>query len=105
MPQYKDANGWHYIFPTVDTVQVVAVGATSAQSASLNSASVALSLCANTNCWVQFGSNPTAAAHTAPAFYLPAGTERRFCIDKNAVSKIAVIQDSAAGYLSLIEHA
>lgn len=84
------------------TIQNVAIGATSAQSSAVNASTKRIVMSASSACWVALGSDPTAAAHDG-AFYLPAdGQSYPFSVVPG-VTKIAVIQDSADGYLSIIE--
>lgn len=83
-------------------VQSVAIGAASVQSSAVGATTNRFVLTATVNCWVAVGDNPTAAAHTAGSFYMPAGA--MFPISAVAGStKVAVIQDSASGYLSVME--
>lgn len=83
--------------------QVVAVGATSAQSAAVQATTNRVILSATTACWVALGSKPTAAANTAGSIYVPAGVVMPPIGVIPGVTKIAVIQASAGGYLSIIE--
>lgn len=83
--------------------QVVAVGATSAQSSFVASTTNRVVLIATTASWVAFGSNPTAAANAAGSIYVPAGVAMPPIAVTPGVTKIAVIQAAAGGYLSIIE--
>lgn len=74
---------------------VVAVSGTSAQSAAMQTNEIML--VATTACWIKFGTNPTAVANTDANLYLPAGIF--YTIKWVPGQKVAVIQDSAAGYL------
>lgn len=56
-------------------------------------------LCATSDCYVLFGSNPTATA--ANGTLLPAGAAEYFAVD--ALDKVSVIQVSAAGTLNITE--
>jgi hypothetical protein len=77
--------------------QVVALGATSAQSPALQARLAAVS--ASQNCWISAGANPT-AAKAAGSFYL--GTGQIMYVPLQPGWKIAALQDSAAGTLSII---
>ena len=74
---------------------VVAVSGTSAQSAAF--ASSEIQIVATTNCWLKFGTNPTAVANTDANQYLPANTI--WTIKWTPGDKVAAIQDSVAGYI------
>lgn len=74
---------------------VVAVSGASAQSAAIATREVML--VSTTNCWLKFGTNPTAVANTDANQYLPANVV--WTIKWQPADKVAVIQDSAAGYL------
>lgn len=58
-------------------------------------------LISNTNCWVAFGAAPVAVAQATPSIYLPANTPEYFWVLPG--EKIAVIQDSASGFLNIGE--
>ena len=111
-----DANGnpGMAIMPRV--CQVVAVSGSSAQSAALDVNTTIIRLVATTNCWVALGTNPTAQQHavttTQPgvslgSFYLAAGVVETWAapsaIPAGSSWKVAVIQDTAGGYLSITE--
>lgn len=53
-----------------------------------------------TNCWISFGSSPTAAM-ASNSIYLPANSAEYFYVLPG--EKIAVIQDTAAGTLNIAE--
>lgn len=55
----------------------------------------------NTNCWIAFGAAPVAVAQTTPSIYLPAATPEYFWVSPG--EKIAVIWDTAAGFLNIAE--
>ena len=91
--------------------QYVTIGAASSQSAGLNPLTSVISLYSNIKCWIAIGSNPTAvkpsAEKTAVESFplqaeqvldvvIPIGTDA-------ANIKVAVIQDTAAGQLDIIE--
>ena len=88
-------------------VQNVAIGASSAQSAVVQSTTNRVTLMATIACWVNIGSNPTAVANTAAgtgaSFYLPAGYPMPDIMVTPGVSKIANIQSASGGMLSIIE--
>lgn len=101
MPQRKDANGALYCFPQVDLTQFVAF-TTSTQSANLAATTNMVTLTSTVACWCAFGPNPT-ATKAAGSFYLPANYPMQFSVDHNVTQKIAVLQDSSGGNLSIIE--
>jgi len=102
-------------------VQNVAIGASSAQSATFQQGNPTntynpdgtvnqnvpnftthIRVVSTTNCWIAFGSNPTAAAGTGTAAILiPAYTPEYFWVVKG--ERLAVIQDTAAGNLNIAE--
>ena len=74
---------------------VVAVSGASAQSIAFGDGE--LMLVSTTNCWLKFGTNPTAVATTDGNQYLPSNTI--ITIKWTPGDKVAVIQDSGAGSL------
>lgn len=58
-------------------------------------------LVATTPCWVSFGTAPIAVARATASMYLPAGLPEYFWVATG--EQIAVIQDSAAGFLYISE--
>lgn len=58
-------------------------------------------VCATTDVWIAFGDDPTAASATTPSIFLPSGVPEYFWVFPG--EKLAVIQDSAAGKLSIAE--
>jgi len=58
-------------------------------------------LVATSDCWVSFGSNPTAVSGGAASILLPAGVPEYFWVLPG--ERIAVIQNSAAGSLNIAE--
>jgi hypothetical protein len=78
--------------------QPVAVGASSTQSAAFTAYTKTVRLIANTDCYVAFGSNPTASTSS---LFLPAGSIEYFRVQPG--SQIAVIQSTLAGTLNLSE--
>lgn len=75
---------------------VVAIGTASAQSATL--AAGVYRLIATSSAWIARGANPTASAAAGSA-YLAINTPEYLYLE--TAEKIAVIQDSAAGNLSI----
>jgi hypothetical protein len=76
--------------------QIVAIGSGALASAAVNSSVVCLT--ATSNCWYRLGA--AAAAHVAGSDYLPANTIWLIKIPQGTT--ISVIQDSAAGFLSIL---
>jgi hypothetical protein len=79
--------------------QTVAIGAASAQSSAMNRHSGVVRLVATVTCFVEIGTNPTAAAATG--MYLPAGVPEYFTVPQQG--KVAVIQAVGAGSLYITE--
>ena len=88
---------------TLQAEQVVAVGASSAASAVVQAGTNRVILSSTTACWVSFGNSPTAIANTAGNIYVPANTIMPPIAVTGGATKIACIQASAGGYLSIIE--
>ena len=88
---------------TMQAEQVVAVGAASAQSAAVGANTNRVVLVSTTACWVAFGSNPTAVAAATGNVYVPANIPMPPISVTSGTTKIAVIQASAGGSLSIIE--
>lgn len=83
------------------TSQVLSVGAASAAVTNGVSANIHdVRVVSTTNCWVTFGTAPTASA-AAGSIYLPAGVVEYFHVSPG--QKLAAIQDSGSGTLSLAE--
>lgn len=78
--------------------QTVAVGATSAASTAFGSGTFAIRVVSTTACRIAIDGNPTA---TATSSYLPANWVAEYTVRPG--EKIAVIQDTAAGSLSVTE--
>lgn len=95
-PEDDEGRGIPAIFPGAS--QRVAIGATSVQSASIGDTTGIVRLSASTDCFVAFGTNPVA---TVNSLYLPAGMVEYLGI--NPGEKVAVLQVSAAGFLSIVE--
>lgn len=81
--------------------QSLAIGASSAQSTAVASATAVVQLIATVACFVKSGSSPTAVANTST--YLPANVP--IMLGVNGGDKIAVIQASGAGVLYITEGA
>jgi hypothetical protein len=90
---------------TIDIAAVpgVAIGSASAASSAVGATTKRVVLIPDTDCWVSIGANPTAAKQSAGSFPLAAKSPSYPIKVVPGVTKIAVIQDSAAGYLSIIE--
>lgn len=88
---------------TINTVQVLTVSGTSAVSAAVNLATNKIVISTTTDCWVAIGSNPTAVSRTANNFFMAAGSQSFPIAIVPGISKIAVIQDTAGGYTSILE--
>lgn len=91
------AQTFEAIFP--GTSQVVAIGASSAQSTALQTTTTVVQLVATVACFVAIGSNPTAVANTT--CYVPANIPVKYGVVGG--NKIAVIQASGAGSLFITE--
>jgi len=52
-------------------------------------------------CWISFGTNPVAALRSTSSMYMPAGLPEYFWVTVG--EQLAVIQDSAAGFLYVSE--
>lgn len=104
----KIINGEQYDIPgyqtlVIQTTKVVESGATSAQSAAVGATTERVILAPTKDCWVAIGANPTAAKQTAGSFFLAGGSQSYPITVTKGVTKVAVIQDTEAGYLSIIE--
>ena len=88
---------------TLGTIQAVAVGATSVQSSAVGAGITKVVISATTDCWVAIGSNPTASKATAGSFFLGAGSQSYPITVTAGTTKIAVLQDTASGYISVME--
>ena len=87
---------------TLQAEQVVAVGASSVQSAAVQATTNRVVLSSTTGCWVAFGASPTASA-AAGSIYGPPNIPSPPIAVTSGVTKIAVIQAASAGSLSIIE--
>jgi hypothetical protein len=79
----------------------VAVSAASAQSAVWPDGIRVVRLVSTTNCHINFGVNPTAAATDNNGIYLPAGVVEYFQV--RGGERLAVIRDTADGSLNVAE--
>jgi hypothetical protein len=79
----------------------VTVSGTSAQSAAFGNHTHEVRIVSTTNCHINFGANPTAAATDNNGIYLPAGVVEYFHVSPG--QKVAAIQDSAGGTLCVAE--
>ena len=83
--------------------QVVAVGSESLQSSAVNSSTKKIVISATTDCWIAIGNNPTANKATAGNIFLGSGSTTYPISVTGGQTKVAVIQDSLPGYISIIE--
>ena len=79
----------------------VAVAVASAQSAVWASTTREIRIVSNTNCHINIGQNPTAAATDDNGFYLPANVVEYLHVTPG--QRLAVIRDTADGILSVSE--
>ena len=79
----------------------VSVTATSAQSGAFNAHTHEIRVVSTTNCHINIGVSPTAAATDDNGFYLPAGVVEYFHVSPGEI--LAVIRDSADGTLCIAE--
>lgn len=89
----------------LQTTQVVAVGASSAQSSIVGENTNRVVLSPTVDCWISIGTDPTAVVNTSGSFFLSANSQSYPIEVKDGLTKIAVIQISSSGYLSIIESA
>jgi hypothetical protein len=80
------------------TAQTVAISGSSTQSAAMGQYTSAVRLCATVDCYVAFGTNPTA---TSSSLYLPANVPEYFAVRESC--EVAVLQVSTGGTLSVVE--
>ena len=99
LPIDRNARGIQAIGPGVS--QRLSFTGTSAQSSAVGVNTRLVQLFATEDCWVVFGTNPTAAVNDGSSFFLPGGIFLYYGISGSA--KIAAIQDSTSGYLHIIE--
>lgn len=81
--------------------QALAFTGTSAQSAALQASTTLIRLFATTDCFIQVGTNPTAAANTS--MFIAAGIYEYIGVAPGAL--VAAIQSSAGGTLYITEAA
>ena len=100
MPYCESAQGFQALIP--GTCQRVSYTASAAQSAALGN-TVIVQLYSTTDCWIKFGSNPTAVANDGTSVFLPGGMV--ICYGVTAGHKVSAIRDSASGDLHIVEGA
>jgi FtsP/CotA-like multicopper oxidase with cupredoxin domain len=83
------------------TTDYITVNGTSAQSAAISANCSEIRIVSTTNCHINNGANPTAAATDNNGFYLPAAVIEYLHVSPG--QKVAVIQDSAGGTLCVAE--
>lgn len=79
----------------------IAVSATSAQSAAFGTNTHEIRVVSTTNCHINIGVNPTAAASDSNGMYLPLGVIEYFHVSPG--QKLAVVRDTADGTLVVAE--
>lgn len=98
----RDSGGLEVQAGTPFLSQSVAIGGSSTASAAFNAQTAHVRLVASASCWVSFGNPPAAAvARGASSMFVPANLPEYFWVATAA--QIAVIQDSAAGFLYVTE--
>ena len=101
MHKAADITGFDVQAMTPGTSQAVSTSGTSAQSSALATTTRVVRLCATSDTYVAFGSNPTA---TSSSMLLPAYSREYFTLPGGATAwKIAGLQVSGAGSLSIVE--
>lgn len=96
MPRTKDSTlRW------LEKTDYIAVTVASAQSVAFGANTFEIRVCSSTNCHINIGTNPTAAATDNNGMYLPAGVVEYFHVAPG--QKLAVIRDSADGVMSVSE--
>lgn len=100
------SNQWQALIPGVS--QIIAVGASSVASSAFQTLTTVVQLSSTTDCWVMFGATPTAAVPTVTAasggsIFIQGGQIVVFGVTPG--TKIAAIENSAAGFLSIVEGA
>lgn len=90
---------------SIGAAPLLAVGATSTQSAVVGAGRNRVVLCPTVDSWIAVGANPTAAKATAGSFYLAAGAQSYPIVVTPGTTRIAVIADGATGFMSIIESA
>jgi hypothetical protein len=120
MTIHKDQHGSDVQAARPALSQNVAIGAASAQSALFQAGgptnvynpdgtvstsqpnnTTHIRVCATVNCWIAFGTNPTAVVAASPSILIVAYTPEYFWV--NHGERIAVIQDSSGGTLNVAE--
>lgn len=82
--------------------QVLTTGAASVQSDTVNVNAQRVVLTVSQDTWIAVGANPT-ATKDAGSFLLLGGTQSYPILVKSGVTKIAALQDSTSGSVSIIE--
>lgn len=83
--------------------QYVSYTGTSSQSSTLNANTSMVWLFSTTDCWINFGTDPTAVAGSGgTSFKLRGGIYRAYAVTKQS-TKIAVIRDATSGELDIHE--
>lgn len=85
------------------TTQVITTSGTSAASSAVSATTKRVQVQATKAAWIAIGSDPTAAVATAGSFYLPDGGQSAPFLVTSSTTKVAAIQDSAAGKVVVIE--
>jgi hypothetical protein len=88
---------------TLQAQQVVNIGSASASSAVVQATTNRIVLIASSACWVAIGSAPNAVYAGAGCIFVPAGMPLPPIAVTGGVTKVAVVESSAAGYLSILE--
>lgn len=86
---------------TGGTSQSVAVSGSSTQSSAFQAATTVVRVYSTTDCFLKFGTNPTAVANTS--IFLPAGVIDYLGVPQNQSYKVAVLQSTASGTLYVTE--
>lgn len=81
--------------------QKVSFTGTAASSNAVKANTRVVVLYATEDCWVKFGTAPTAVANDGSSIFIPAANYRPFVV--GASDKVSVIQDSAGGDLHITE--
>lgn len=85
----------------VSSAQTVTTGASSATGLTWQPTTKIVKVVATANAWITFATTPIAVAAAVNNVYLPAGVFVEFAVVQG--QKAAVIQDSAAGKVCMVE--